>query len=421
MPDDFFKGYVSVLDFGACPNSFEDDTAAFQEAVRDGRSIYVPSGIYYIREPLLLTNCNFIGAGSFATQILSICEDPSLPILYTERSCVISDMCIGYRSDLITGEETEGQRIGIITKGELWCLQRCSTIRNLRIVDCGTAIYSADSDGLLGGPFSVLFESLEIQDFSFRGIDFTSRNRSGNVFENIYMCSERPNVDAMINLRGEDSQLSIHQLNLEHTKCRTALRFIDVYTFSISTLHIQNIQVPEGGNIFELHNSAGHIDALDVYYLPIPAPDIHLFWIGDGLYDTHIPKMDRPNTVRKLWIGQLHVKGMNDPTFQQPDVHYSMDRYQELRFFFFYRPEEALGEYRVHVEDYIWFSYKNDQEFYETMPRDPYGRLTFTKLGELPLSGPTDQRPRTRLCPYCTGYFDTDLNRYVVYDGQDWN
>lgn len=420
MSEDFFKGYVSVLDFGARPNSFEDDTAAFQKAVCDGRSVYVPSGIYFISEPLLLTNQNFVGAGSFATQILSLCEDPSQPILYAERTCVIADMTLGYKPNLITGEEKQGQRVAIFTIGELWSLQRGSTIRNLRIEECGTGIYSHDLNGQLGGPFSVLFESLEIYNFSFRGIDFTSHNRSGNVLENIYMCSEKPHVDALINLQGEDSELVIHQLNLEHTCCQTALRFTDVYTFSISSLHIQNIQVPENGNIMELHNSAGRIDALSIYYLPVAFPDIHLIWLGDGIYDQHIPEQPCPNTVCKLWIGQLHIKGINDPTKQRPDCHYGMDQYRELRFSFFYRPENALGDYRVHVEDYIWYSFKNDWEFYETMPRDPHGRIQFTKLGELPLSGPTDQRPINRLCPYCTGYFDTDLNRHLVYDGQCW-
>lgn len=422
MKQDMYEGYTNVLEFGAQPNSFRDDTEAFKQAVASSGSVFVPGGIYYVSEPIVLNNQNFVGSGMMATQIISLCPDPAQPIILAGRSCVISDLTIAYKEGFITGAEQRGERVGISTRGETWCLQRGSTIRNVRIEETGTALYSADEHDVYGGPFSTLFESLELVNFSFRGIDFSTYCRTGNVFTNLYMYSKKPHVDACIHLSGEDSEVVFHQLNMEETICRNAMQLFDVRGLQISTVHLQGIEISEPGQaMITMHNSTGTIGTISFYYCPLNHRDISLFEIGDSVYDIRKSwAMNYPETLNLLHINNLHVKGLNDPTVHEEGRIYGLNDFQDGGFYFFRRGSDARGDYYVEVDQYSWYSFKDDQNVYETMPRDPFGRISFTRLGQLPAGGSTDKRPRFRQCAFTTRYFDTDLGREVIWDGTHW-
>ena len=417
-----FNGYVNVLDFGAKPNSFQDDTDAFKKALSLNRGVFVPGGIYFISEPIVLENQNLVGSGIFATQIVSVNADALSPIIRAGRSCTISDMLIKYKEGLVTGNEKTGERVGLLLSTQRWPLQRGSSVRNVRIEEVGTGIYSP-ADESLSGPFSVHFDTLEITGFSYRGIDFCSPNRTGNVFTNLFVNSQKENVDALISMEGEDSELSMNQINLEHSRCKTALRLFDVRAFSIATLHLESINITEaGGAMIDINGSSGSIDVLTVYYSILDHENISIVRIGDAAYDIHADwAWFCPTTATFLKVGTLHVKGINDPNWQvygRRDGGLLMD--SAGGFLFFTRPTDAKGDYYVQVDNYVWYSFQKDGSIYESCPCDPHGRITFTKKGVLPPGGPTDERPTQRLCRFSTRYFDTDLGREVIWDGSEW-
>lgn len=418
--------YLNVLDFGARPNSFEDDTAAFTQAMEKQRAthctLYVPEGIYYISKPLSLLNCNLKGAGLQATCIIS-CDPTGQPILYMGRSCVVSDLTLSFKPELLSRNEKQGEFVGVCLRDEnnVYRLQRGSALRNVQISNTGTAIFDGDDMGDRRSAFSITFDSLEISDFTFRGVDFCSVCRTGSVFSNVYMSSACPNVDTMMRFCGEDSELTMQQVNLTNTCCRCALHLEDVRGFNAATLHILGVTTKQAGDcLIRMEGSVADIGTLTVYY-SLLVPGSSLIDLGSSEYDIRLEWADfRPATMGHLHIGNLNVKGLNDPTRRDPAIRRGIDRWQEDGCCFFHRAADAPGSCTVQVDHYSWYTFQNDRDAYDAMPRDPHGRITFRALGTLPLGGNTADRPVNRLCPFATRYFDTDLGREVIWDGSAW-
>ncbi|QJD86169.1 glycosyl hydrolase family 28-related protein [Cohnella herbarum] len=413
-------GYANVADYGAIPDDDMDDTAAFKQAIAAGKSIFVPAGTYHVNETLQFQNQNLIGSGMFVSTIVARIADPKAPILKAGRSSVVADLNLGFDNGLVTNQEAEGDRVGIYT-GAQWSLQRGSSVRNVRIQNVGTALYSPE--GLGAESFSVTYDTLEIENFSYRGIDFRARNRTGNVFNNIYMNSNRPNIDVAFALTGEESETVINQLNVEHMKVNTAVLLDGVYALSASTVHIEGVTLRNADSGYvTVNNSSGSIGSLTVYYAPIEKNGVSIVRIGNNRYATGMTSF-QPDTVGYLRIGTLHAKGLNenDPTSETHGAKVGgLTRADASGFVFFDRPANALGDYSVQLDNYVWYSYQNDRNVYEQFPVDPNGKISFMKLGALPLSGPTAKRPVNRMIANVTTYYDTDLKKLLIWNGTAW-
>jgi len=395
-----------------------DDTEAFKQAIATGKSIFVPAGTYHVKETLEIQNQNFVGSGMFVTTIVSRAANVKAPILKAGRSSVVADLNLQFDASLITNQEGEGDRVGIYT-GAQWSLQRGSTIRNVRIDNVGTAIYCPDGQG--AESFSVTYDTLELENFSYRGIDFRSTLRTGNVFSNIYMNSNRPNIDIPFSLTGEESETVIHQLNIEHMKVNTAIQLDGVYALSASTIHIEGVTLrnPNSGYV-TVNNSGGSIDSLTVYYSPLEQSRSSIVKLGNSRYESGMSSY-QPEISGYLRIGTLHVKGLNDPNVQ---LHGSkvggLNRADASGFVFFDRPANAVGDFTVQLDNYIWYTFQNDQAVYKQFPVDPNHKISFVKLGVLPLFGPTSKRPVNRMIASVTTYYDTDLMKMLIWDGTAW-
>lgn len=371
------RNCVNVLDYGVEPNLWGvDQYDKFQQAIDTGKSIYVPAGYYYVSQTLMLRNQNLYGDGMYQTFILSLSTYKYATVLSLGRTSSVEDLTVAFVSSIITGEEAWGERVAILTgdnfeeKNSSWALQRGSQINRVGIGDCGTAICSRDFDGtsIEAGSFSVSYTNMEIQNFSYRGIDFTSGTRTGNVFSNIYMNSKYE-VDSLFHMEGEESETSITQLNLEHTKVkRAALSLEDCRALSISTIHIEGIELcREGASFVHFKNSSGIIDALSVYYTAIDADNCSLIDVGDAVYDIHTSWQQTPPAVlSKLKIVTLHVKGLHDPN---KAVHGS-DRTtiglsDIVGFNFVKRTDGAKGDYKINIYNYVYYTFQNDVAIYQ--------------------------------------------------------
>ncbi len=374
------RNCVNVKDYGVEPNLWGvDQYDKFQQAIDTGKSIYVPAGYYYVSQTLMLRNQNLYGDGMYQTFILSLSTYKYATVLSLGRTSSVEDLTVAFVPEIITGEEAWGERVAILTgdnfeeKNSSWCLQRGSQINRVGIGDCGTAICSRDYEGtnLEAGSFSVSYTNMEIQNFSYRGIDFTSGTRTGNVFSNIYMNSKYE-VDSLFHMEGEESETSITQLNLEHTKVkRSALSLEDCRALSISTIHIEGIElVQEGASFVHFKNSSGVIDALSVYYVAIDADNCSLIDVGDAVYDIHTSWQQTPPAVlTKLKIEVLHVKGLHDPN---TGIHGS-DRTtiglsDLVGFNFVKRADGAKGDYKINIYSYVYYTYQNDVAIYQAFP-----------------------------------------------------
>src|SRR5690606_30321411 len=65
---------VSVKDFGAVGDGVADDTSAFQQAIDQGGTVFVPKGRYRITQKLISTNENFVMLGEGANASILIFE-----------------------------------------------------------------------------------------------------------------------------------------------------------------------------------------------------------------------------------------------------------------------------------------------------------------------------------------------------------
>lgn len=416
------KDYANVVDFGAKPNSFLDDTEAFLKAIATGNSVYIPEGIYYVSKTLKIENQNFIGSGVFQTHIISINMDKNQPILMAGRSCKITDMLLMYKEGIVTGEEKEGEHVGILMHGETWPLQRGSEIKNLRIENVGTCFYMP-RDYAGGGPFSIEHANLEFQNFSFRAIDYGAKHRIGNIFSNVFMTSNMETVDSLIHLEGDEVNVSMSQMVMLNTRCRkAALSINNVKGFHISSMHIGGVSVvTEGRGLVELNNSSGEIGALSYNYIPLESDNTSLIKTYNANYDLCLTEKEVVPSNHYLRIGHLDVCGINDPSadFNYTECNDGLVYPYSEKFKFISREDNSEGVYYVEIGNYSYYTFKNDTEIYEEFKCDD-DKIRFIKKGSLIMGGSTAERPRYRLCKYVTEYFDTDLGKKICWDGEKW-
>ena len=417
--NDAYAGYENVVDYGAKPNSFLDDTEAFKMALATGNGIFIPSGVYYVSDTLALENQNMIGAGPFASQIVSICTDPSKPIIRAGRTCVLADFLVKYKEGIVTGTEGEGERVAIWASGSNWPLQRGSSIRNIRIEEVGTCLYAPD-DTL--SPFDVLHESLELNEFSYRGIDYRARNRLGNVYINIYASSSKPHVDCLMAFENDCSEISMHQITLMHTVChRAVLRFSGAKTFHISTLHIGDVRLAKPGlGMIEMEGSSGEIRELNVYYSPICEPGLSLVSLGNARYLTEEWAPPNLGNTFYLRIGVFQTVGLNDPTVGPYPAERRGIRPDLVKDFrFIARQPGSEGVYVVEVDHYSYYTFQDDQKQYEEFRCDD-DDIVFLNKGDVPRIGPAAGRPVHRLCAGISEYYDTDAKKKWLWTGEEW-
>lgn len=412
------EAYINILDYGAKGDDTKDDYNAFAKAALANKSIYVPAGTYYVSKPIQLFNCNLIGAGVFQTFIYSTDTSLNTCVVEAGRTCVIENVTIGFKKGIVNGNELQGERVGLKTGSNGYSLQRGSAIRNCRFTDCGTAIYGDNEENQAS--FSVTYDTLEIIDFSFRGIDFESNIRTGNVYNNIYIISQHKEVDSLMYLVGEESEATFTQINLEHTKCRNALTLDGVRAFTINSLHIEGCHLNnEGESLININNSSGVIDALSVYYIALDYKNLSIINVMDNSYD--VGSSYSPATLGYLKINNFHVKGLHCPHApiwgNRTD---GLNNKDNEGFTFISRPLNAKNDYVVRVENYIYYTFLNDMDKYEEFACDSNNRITFEKKGVIKTYGPTSERPTTRLCPYYSTYYDTTLHELFIYDGTNW-
>lgn len=411
------QNLCNVQAFGARSEPGYDNYPAFAQALQSGRAVYVPAGCYEISRGLRMEDTHLFGDGLNRTRI--ICRDvkESAVCIRAGRSCTIEQLSIEFAPELLTGQEGFGQRVGLLTGNER-SLQRGSSIRNVRIMNVGTGICSMGENATES--FSVTYDTLEICDFTYRGVDFRALNRTGNVFSNIYMYS-RYEVDTLFSLETEESEVAIHQLNIEHTRCRCGVRLVGVRAFSVSTMHFEGLFLTKPNSAFlHIANSAGSIGALTAYYSTILAERCALIRLGGTVYDIgHDWAPKGLENLDFLRIGTLHLKGLNDPNYAIAQMRLSgLNEEKSADFRFFLREKDAPGVYRVQLDSYAYYTFKDDGRVYEAIPAE--GEIDFIRKGYVQSHGPTAQRPTARLCPWRTQYFDTDVGRMLLWNGESW-
>lgn len=377
---------IDVRTHGARGDDVADDTvpikAAIAAAEEGGGALYFSPGTYKVTDALDCTNIMVFGAGAMLSLVKSYNATAAEPIFYLGRTCNVHDLGMEFDTSVMTGTETEGQRSAIITNSPAsgYQLQRGSSISNVRIGRCGTGVY--DGGAAAPSPFSVTFDTIEIENFSYRGWDFRTASRTGNVYSNIYVNGGDPATAGVDNtyatnqnvgfaLDGHEVGASLDRINVEWMHGNSAFKLVGLSGANIGALHVEQFtQKGTYAPMLQWDKSSGRIASLSIYFCPINTAGWQAIRVFDstetyGNYD--------PNVADYLEIGVLTAIGLNDGL----RVASGNGIGALTDFFFVNREVAAVGDFRVNIKSYVWNTYQSDQAVYEAMPADPHARLFF--------------------------------------------
>jgi hypothetical protein len=249
--------YVTVAGFTTAAINAAKTTAGF------GGTIFLPPGTYSITSTIDLTEINVIGVGiKTILRGVSASLGATNPMFKLAKICTVQNLYAEF--DVKPTTATTGQYV-IFQCGnpsvEFGELQRYSYFNGILTGQCGTAFYNPVGIAV----FSSTFSNLRVENFRYRGFDFLSDNRTGNVYSNIYLTGGGYStvVNCLFALAGNESECSIIQLNVEHcTFSAAAIIFNGCNALSVTSLHFEALY-PLSNNIpfVYTNSSSGVFDA----------------------------------------------------------------------------------------------------------------------------------------------------------------
>lgn len=394
-------GMADITFFGAKPDG-TDCTEFIKQAANLG-GVYIPEGEYVIKNSLNVSNVILMGAGSDKTTIIADFEDTSKPIFSFGRTVCATGMTIKYKDELVTGTETENQRVGVYTTGTGdYELQRGSEFNDFVIENVGTGIACGTQlvEGAEDGCFSVTFDGLVVRDFSYRGLDFRAGGRTGNYFKDVLIeggeksKAKNWHPQNAVYFVGEESETAIDTFVVKDIIAVSPIVFDGMRAISAKQFICDNVYALRGG-IIDWESSTGHFDYLFFDYCENYFDTFPLIFVGTTQYI-----LDHIQTLNSLEVDTLKINSMN---LAKTNKIISRKQGENEAFYF------TVNDYVVKNSDYTWDTFPADETF-----------ITITKKGKVLERGTTEERPTERLCPYYTRYFDTTLNKEVIWTGEEW-
>ena len=168
------------------------NTAITAANLAPGSTVFFPAGTYTVTSTIVCNDINIKGVGG-ATRIIGSTASlgASNPIFKLSSICSVSDIYAAF--DAKPSSASAGQYV-IFWLGNTavrwYSLQRPSYINYIITGVCGTAFYNPNSLPTQDvSTFSVAFSNLRVEFFTYRGFDFQSLYRTGNVYSNIYIAA----------------------------------------------------------------------------------------------------------------------------------------------------------------------------------------------------------------------------------------
>ncbi len=372
-------GFVSIEDFGATPNDKKDDYQAFKSALATGKGIYIPAGRYVVSDTVVIEDTSVIGVSSGVSFIQGDFADKAKSIMLIKGKSNVSEVSFIYNTSAIMADEKQGERVGIQIGDDKRGLEAGSVLSNLFFDFVGTAIYCPKNSSCNG----VLFDTLEVQHFSFRGVDMQCENRYGNTYSNFYINDQNyfKLVNAGFALEGSEYGPVLNQINIEHSVALYGLLMRNVKNFNIGAIHFEawTISQKDMGHVF-VENSSGYFGNLTHILNFIRC------------YNTSVIRMGDSQNGDVIRVGNINLRGVNQPhdtlIAGREDLmaelgaltNRGLKSPQAKSFVVFERADKANGNYEILYENYGFYSYHDDEfDFWNSLPTR--GKFTLTKVG----------------------------------------
>ncbi len=344
----------------------------------------IPEGIFEIKDTIILNGGLLKGAGVDKTILVADFEDSKKAILNMGWTSKLEDMTICFKQGLVTGKEKAGERVAIYTKSHL-PLQKGAYIRNVKIDNVGTGIYSNDFPSIT---FSVMYNNVSVTNFSYRGFDISSPFRTGNIYSNLYLSSGNFRCDSAFyfgakNDGDEESETTIDNLAICNTVAKTPLFMESARGLIAKNIVLNNVNANE--SLIFWQDSDGCIEDLTVKNSNIKCDSI----IKIGTTSKFAQWSAKYLHIKKLKLEDLKIFNKKAKLFMGEDKY--------------------VTPYYITVDKYNIYNCDNS-DYLESFPIS--GELTFIKKGD-----PT--RPE-RLCKFYSKKIDISSAQELVWDGVQW-
>lgn len=420
---------VDAKNFGVIGDGITDDTNAIQALLDAGKSVYLSEGTYKTTRPLHMKTGCIRGAG-FNTIIECTPASAGCAIVMCGAWSHLENLRLQYASSVDVSNASAGRYIGLVTytyaSDDSYQNQRTKHSK-LWIRHVGTGITSDNYYGNpspittanLRAPFSVHFDTIEIQDFSHAGIKFEDDYCSGNIFTNIYITSPTGSVvnfdnpvfgtaDYGFYIVGQERP-EIHLLNVEWGLYRYPVYFYNCNGIGAGTIHLEQVgaSVNDVG-LVQFEHSSGSIQSLSVFYTRLGnRTGQYVIMLHDAGYHTgNVNAADWSEIV----INHLTLEGLN--------TGIGLSNINDA--YFLYRPAAATGRYVFEVKEYTYRTYYNDKTKYDNPVLDPNNSIDVVAFGTNPVYGLLADRPTKRLCRNRSVYYASDTHETFVWDGTAW-
>lgn len=373
-------GFVNIEDFGATRDDSTDDYSAFEAAITTGKSIYVPAGKFVVSKPIIIEDRIIRGVGSGVSSIEGDFDNLTDPIMIIKGNTTATDIYFRYKPTDIKADEKQGERVGLCIGDEKRGLEAGSVIRNLFFDMVGTAIYCPANSSCNG----VLFDTIEVQHYSYRGVDMQCENRINNTYSNFYVNDQSyfKCGNAGFALEGSEYSPVLNQINIEHGALLYGVILKNVKGFNIGATHFEGLAISQDDmGVIYAENSSGTI--ADITYI--------LNFVR--CYNSSVIRMGDSDSHDIINIGNINVRGVNQP--HDTLIAAREDWMEELgslsnrglktpqakSFVVFERTENAKGDYDIVYDNYAFYTYHEDEyDFFASLPRR--GNVKISKLSE---------------------------------------
>lgn len=351
----------------------------------DGKNTIIPEGIYRVTDTIVLGGCLLRGAGIGKTVLVANFDDPKKAIFHMGWTSKLENMTICFKDGLVTGNEGFGERVAIYTKSH-FPLQKCAYIRNVEIDNVGTGIFSTDNQSIC---FSVMFENISVKNFSFRGFDFSSAYRTGNIYSDIYLSSGKYSCDSAFyfgcKVEGdEESETTLKNLIIKDTCARIPLNLETARGFIAENITLDNVKTDSESLVF-FQEFAGCIDNLT---------------IKNSVFDkAGMIKIGVTSNLTPWGSGHIRIKSLNLISIKGTDKKFKV----------FKRDNRYTDDVYITVDNYIIEDCDN-KDILEKFPIE--GEMIFTRKGE-PVN-------KERLCKYYSCKKDEFSGNELVWNGEQW-